>query len=139
MFDKYVPPLKMVLVLASFATAGVGLWLFWVTTFVLPAHDPAQIPMWRTVAVCFLAYSALCGGYLGLGPRNPTLRWLVLAASVAALGVGIYGLVDMVVRASDGGDFEGYIVLMGLVLSGHGLAGILCVLLAGRVGARARG
>src|SRR5258706_2840999 len=110
MIDKYVSPLKIVLVLASFATAGVGLWLFGVIAFILPAHDAASIPLWRTVAVCCLAYSAMCGGFLGSGSRNPRWRGLVLAGSVAALGAGIYGLVDMMVRASRGGDFEGYIV-----------------------------
>ena len=37
----------------------------------------------------------------------------------------------MLRRANASGDFEGYILLMGLILCGHGLAGALYALRAG--------
>ena len=138
-FAQLVRPLAILLGLACVATAGVGLWLFSVIAFVLPEHDPSHIPMWRTIAVCCLAYSALSWARLGLGPRNAALRGALLAASVAALGAGVYGIVDMILRANRSGDFEGYIAIMGLIISGHGLVGICHSLLAGRVDPRSRG
>ena len=128
---RSMPPLAVLLLLASLATAGVGLWLCSIIALVLPARDPAHIPMWRAIAVSFIAYSALTWGCLATGARRGLLRGSLLVASVAALGLGLYGVVDMVRRASRGGDFEGYIVLMGLILSGHGLVAATYSLVAG--------
>jgi hypothetical protein len=122
----------LLLALASIATAGVALWLFWVTTMVLPRHDPAHIPMWQTVAVCFLAYSALGLASVALGRRIAATRWWLGVTSVAAVGLGVYGICDMLRRGAASGDFEGYIVLMGAVLAGHGLVGLLYALLIPR-------
>ena len=127
------------LLLASAATAGVGLWLGTVIAFVLPVRDPAHIPMWRAIAVCFIAYSALSWGCLATGARSGVLRWSLLIASIAAIGLGLYGVVDMVRRAIGGGDFEGYIVLMGLILSGHGLVAAVYSLIAGALARPAAG
>lgn len=125
-------PFSLLLVLASLATTGVALWLFWVTATVLVVHDPAHIPMWRTIAVCFLAYSALSWGCVGASARNAPLRWALGATSVAAIGLGLYGIVDMLRRAQASGDLEGYILLMGAILAGHGTIGLIYSLLAGR-------
>lgn len=137
-FDKFALPLKALLLLASLATMGVGIWLFWVIAVILPAVNAAQIPMWRIVAVCFLAYSALSWAYVLRGPRNAVLRWATLAVSVAAIGLGLYGVVQMVWLGLSGGDFEGYIVLMGLILCGHGLTAIVYTLLANRLSRQVR-
>lgn len=125
-------PFSFLLVLASLATTGVALWLFWVTATVLVAQDPAHIPMWRTVAVCFLAYSALGWACVGTGATNTPLRWFLAVTSVAAIGLGLYGIADMLRRAHASGDFEGYILLMGAILAGHGIIGLIYALLAGR-------
>ena len=122
------------LVLASVATAGVAVWLFFVTAFVLPAHDPDHIPMWRTIAVALCAFCALSWGCLATGGRRGLLRWPLLAISAAAVGLGLFGIVDLLRRAGESGDFEGYILLMGLTLAGHGLAGVVYTLRAGRIG-----
>jgi hypothetical protein len=122
----------VLLVLASIATAGVALWLFWVTAMILPARNPDHIAMWRVVAVCFLVYAALCGASVAKGARHALLRWSVGFVSVAAIALGIYGIADMIRRAGGGGDFEGYIALMGIILAGHGLTGLTYALLAGR-------
>jgi hypothetical protein len=119
---------RAVLGLASLATAAIALWLITVSFTVLPARDPAHIPMWRGVAIAFLAYSAICGASLVAGPRLPWLRGTVLALSVAAMALGAYGVVTAV-RAVNG-HFEGYLLLMGVVLFGHGASGTLYHLLA---------
>ena len=120
------------------ATVGVAVWLFWVTAFVLPARDPLHIPMWRIAAVCFLVYGALSWAYLFRGPRSAVLRWLVLALSVAAIGLGLYGILTMIRSAGAGGHFEGYIVLMGLILGGHGWCAVAYTIRTQRVARRLR-
>ena len=132
-FDMFGLPFKFLLVFASMATVGVGLWLLSVITFILPSRDPAHIPMWRTVALCFFAYSGLSWTYLAVGPRNAPLRWTVLSASLAAIGVGLYGIVAMIRQGLAGKHFEGYIVLMGLILAGHGLSAFVYTLLTRRI------
>ena len=137
-FDRFALPFRLLLGFASLATVGVALWLFFVITFVLPSRDPVHIPMWRAVAVCFILYSGLSWTYLLRGPRHAVLRWAVLALSVAAIGCGIYGIVSMIRTADSGGHFEGYIVLMGLILAGHGLCAIVYTLLTARIARQLR-
>lgn len=134
--DRFARPFRLLLVFASLATVGVALWLFWVIAFVLPARDPGHVPMWRAVAVCFLAYGALSWAYLLRGPRNAILRWLVLSLSIAAVGAGLYGIVTMVQQSGSGVHFEGYVMLMGLILGGHGLCAIVYTVLTGRIARR---
>jgi hypothetical protein len=118
------------------ATAGVALWLFWVTGFVLPARDPTHIPVWRGIAIGLCALCALSWACLATGGRRALLRWPLLAISGTAVAVGLFGCSDMLRRAGDTGDFEGYILLMGLILAGHGVAGILYTLGSPRQAAR---
>lgn len=120
------------LALASIATAGVAGWLLFVTAAVLPAHDPGHIPMWRGVAVSLCAYCVLSWGCLATGGRWALVRWSLLAVSAGAIALGLFGIVDMLRRAAASGDFEGYVLLMGLSLAGHGLAGVLYALRAGQ-------
>ena len=132
-FDRYGLPFRIILVLASLATAGVGLWLVTVIAFVLPSRDPSHIPFWRLVATCFFLYSGLNWAYLILGPRILLLRLTVLLASVGAILAGVYGVYSMLQTAGAGGHFEGYILLMGLILCGHGILALLYTSLAARV------
>ncbi|MFN8177636.1 MAG: permease prefix domain 1-containing protein [bacterium] len=136
--DRFSLPLKALLALATAATVLVAAWLFFVVARVLPARDPAHIPMWRTVAFAFLAYSGLCIAYLIQGPRRTVLRWTVLPLSVAAVGLGAYAVVRMIHVADVGGHFEGYLVLMGLILAGHGLTAILHTVVAAAIARRVR-
>jgi len=123
-FDRFTLPLKLLLGYASLATVCVALWLFSVIAFVLPSRDPSHIPLWRGIALGFLAYCALSWAYIAAGPRNAWLRLLGPLASVAAVGFGIFLIVGAMQQASGGGHFEGYLILMGLIVSGHGLAAI---------------
>ena len=111
----------------------VGLWLIFVFAVVLPSRDPEHIPLWRAVAAGFFAYSGLTWAYLIQGPRIAWLRWTVLLLSLAAIALGIYGIVNMIMVAQSGGHIEGYIILMGLILCGHGLTALIYTVLTRRI------
>jgi len=132
-FDRFSVMFRLLLILSSLATVCVGLWLIAVIMFILPSRDPEHIALWRWVTVAFFAYSGFTLLYLFRGPRAKWLRKIVLLASVAAIVAGTYGIVNMIQVARSGGHFEGYIILMGLVLCGHGLTAIVYTLLANRV------
>jgi hypothetical protein len=132
-FDLFVLPVRWLLIFMSLATVLVGLWLIFVTTAVLLSRDPEHIPLWRAVAAGFFAYSGLTWAYLFKGPRVAWLRWTVLLLSLAAIALGIYGIVNMIMVAQSGGHFEGYIVLMGLILGGHGLTALIYAVLTRRI------
>ena len=136
--DRFSLPLKALFALATSATVLVACWLFFVIARVLPSRDPAHIPMWRTVAFAFLAYSGLCLTYMIQGPRRTALRWTVLLLSTAAMGLGVYAIVQMIHVANVGGHFEGYLVLMGLILAGHGLTAILYTVVSASIARRLR-
>jgi hypothetical protein len=136
--DRFSLPLKALLALATSATVLVACWLFFVIARVLPARDPTHIPMWRTVAFAFLAYSGLCLTYLVQGPRHAVLRFTVLLLSVVAVALGANAIVQMIHVANVGGHFEGYLVLMGLILAGHGLTAILYTVITAAIARRLR-
>ena len=117
--------LRWMLTVATAASVLVALWLFFVIARVLPGRDPAHISLWRTVARGLLLYSGLCTGYLAAGPRVVVLRWSVLLLSVAAIAAGVFAMAATIHVANTGGHFEGYLVLMGLIVSGHGVVAIL--------------
>jgi hypothetical protein len=124
---------------ASSATVLVALWLFWVVARVLPLRDPAHVPTWRTVAIALLAYGGLCLAYLVVGPRRATLRRIVLGLSLVAMALGGTAIVAVIRGADAGGHFEGYLVLMGVILAGHGATAILYTVLTAAVAKRLRG
>jgi hypothetical protein len=132
-FDRLVFPFRLMLVFMSLATVLVGLWLVFVIAVVLPSRDPAHIPLWRAVAAGFFAYSGLTWAYLIKGPRIAWLRWTVLLLSIAAIALGIYGIVNMMMVTQSGGHFEAYIILMGLILAGHGLTALVYTVLTRRI------
>jgi hypothetical protein len=131
-------PLRALFAAATISTALVGLWLVWVLYAVLPLRDPGHIPLWRAVALGCFGYAVLSWAFLIAGPRRRVLLWSVVAASVAAVGAGMYGVVSMLGIASTGGDFEGYILLMGGLIGGHGLAALAYAVLTLRGARRAR-
>jgi len=122
--DRFTLPLRVLLAAATVSTVLVGLWLAWVLVTILPSRDPARIPLWRAVALGLFGYAALSWAFLSVGPRRRPLLWSVLAASVAAVGAGGYGVVSVLRAAAAGGHFEGYILLMGGLIGGHGLAAL---------------
>jgi hypothetical protein len=137
-FGRFGAAFRALLILCSLATLCVAVWLVFVVTVVLPSRDPEHIKLWGWVTLAFLAYSGLTILYLYRGPRATLLRWIVMLTSAAALSAGVVGIVNMVAVARTGGHFEGYMVLMGLVIAGHGLAALIYTVLTRRL-ARAIG
>jgi hypothetical protein len=137
-FDGLSLPLRVMLGLASLMTLAVAAWLASVIAFVLPRHDSARIPMWTGIAIGFVIYSGLCLAYLIVGPRLRVLRATVLLLSLAAIGLGGYAVAEMAWARH--GHFEAYLLLMGLILAGHGLIAFantaLSLVIARRVAAR---
>lgn len=115
---------RSLFLLSSGALFAIAIWLVSVTFFVLPDRDPAHLPMWRAVASAIFAYAALSVVALRARPTR-TLRGVSLAASVAAVAAGCLAVASAARNASHGGHFEGYMLLMGLVVAGHGIAAIL--------------
>jgi len=124
-------PFRIMLISEAFATAAVGLWLMFVIATVLPARDPGHVSLWRAVATGCFAFSVL--SWVCAFAASPALRRLLFATALVATAAGIYGIVSTVVRGGPGGHFEGYLLLMGLILSGHGLTAATYALLAGRL------
>jgi hypothetical protein len=105
----------------------------------------SQRPAWRRSLRVLLGAATVSTVLVGLsrafliaGPRRRVLLWSVFAASLAAVGVGAYGVVSMLRIASSGGDFEGYILLMGGLIGGHGLAALAYAVLTARSGRQGR-
>jgi hypothetical protein len=122
---------RTLLHVASFVSALVAVWLVAVIALVLPARDPAHIPMWICVAVGFLGLAVLSRACVTKGAGHRELRVSLLLASIAAIGFGFRAIGEMVEREEAGLDSEGSIVLMGLILVGHGVVA-LAYLLSGR-------
>jgi hypothetical protein len=132
-FDRFGLAFRALLILCALATILVGLWLMFVITFILPSRDPEHIKLWGSIAACFFAYSGLTLLYLFRGPRSTWLRRAVVTLSFAAIAAGAYGIVNMIEVGRSGGHFEGYIVLMGLVIAGHGVVALLYTVLTRRL------
>jgi hypothetical protein len=137
-FNRFSFPLKALLTCAGLATALIALWLFVVIRTVLPSHDPAHVPMWTGFALGFLAYAALTLAFVLRGPRPALLPALVVVLSLAAAGFGGYAVSSMLLAASNGGHFEGYLLVMGVVLAGHGLCALAYTALTAVIARRVR-
>jgi hypothetical protein len=131
--DRFVFPFRFFFLLFSSATALVAVWLCWVIFAVLPVRDPSHVRLWALVGSGFFFFSVLSWAYLAVGPRIALLRRSLIVLSLLAIAAGLYGIVDMMKVAISGGDFEGYIVLMGLVLLGHGASALFYTLLTARL------
>lgn len=105
----------------ALVSLGVALWLAVVVLTVLPARDPAHVPLWSAVAVAFAAHAAL--SLAALARRSRPLAIAATGLSMLALVAGACGLV-LAVRA-DAAHFEGYAIVMSVVLLAHGAAGML--------------
>ena len=137
-FDRFSLPLKLLLACGGMATGVISLWLFVVVSTVLPRHDPAHIPMWTGFAIGFLTYSALTLAFVVRGPRPALLPAAVSVLSLAAIGFGGYAVWSMLVAADNSGHFEGYLLVMGVVLAGHGLCALAYTALTGVIARRVR-
>ena len=136
--ERGFPRLLQGLVVAgAFAIGVIALWLCFVIVAVLPARDPARIPLWAGIAAAFFAYAALTLWFVVRGPRPLWLRTAIYWGSVAAVAFGAYEIHAMVDAERTGAHFEGYLLLMGTILVAQGLCALaytaLTTLIARRV------
>ena len=101
-------------------TVAVAGWLFWVVNVILPQVDPMRIPFWTGVGFGFLGYGVLTWIYLMTGRAAP-FRILLAALSLLGVACGTFLVAAQFFRPPDGGHFEGYPLLMGTILSTHGV------------------
>jgi hypothetical protein len=117
---SFAAALRLLLTGAALATGLIAAWLFLVVSTVLPSRDPQHMGMWTAIGSAFFAYAALTLGCVGRGARPSWLPWALVAASLAALAFGGYTVTRMLLAVDDGTRFEGYLLVMGLVLGVHG-------------------
>ena len=131
-------PLRVVLVLGSLATGAIALWLCFVVAVVLPERDPTHVGMWTGFAAGFLVYAGLTLMFVLARARPPWLPASVVILSLGAIAFGSYAIASMVRAAGTGGHFEGYLLVMGAVLAGHGLCALAYAALSAWIGRQVR-
>jgi hypothetical protein len=125
--------LGLLLAAGAGATALIALWLLFVTTFILPARHPTEAAVWRMIAGLFGGYSIVSVLLLD-APGRRRLRSLTAGLSVAAIAFGGYAAVMTLRIWSVGGqDPEGYLLLMGVLITVHGVVALTFALLSARV------
>jgi hypothetical protein len=111
---------RSALAAATLATAAVAVWLLVVSRTVLPASDPPHVTQWTLTAAGFLGYAALTGVFVLRGARTHWLVPAVALGSLAAIAFGAWGVTSTLGAAH----FEGYLLVMGVILAGHGLCAL---------------
>jgi len=118
---------------ATILVIGMTAWLAIVIVGVLPQRDPASIGLWAGVAVASgaLALAAL-RATMRLDRPGPSLGVALAALSIAALVFGGFVLLSLAVPGERGAHFEGYLLLIGLILGLEGALGLGWLLAARR-------
>jgi hypothetical protein len=116
-YDIRHPIHDVAVLLGATACFGVAAWLFVVVGSIVRQLDPTRVPFWNAVGLGYLTYAALTAGYVVVARRSRLARLIAGGVSVAAVLAGAAFAVPMLLTD---GDFEGYIVLMGIVLAGQG-------------------
>ena len=137
-FDRFSFPLRALLACGALATGAIALWLCGVVTVVLPRVDPAHVSMWTAIALGCFVYAGLTLLFVVRGPRPVVLPAAVVLLSLAAITFGVYAVGRMLAAAAGHGHFEGYLLLMGAVLAGHGLCALLYVALTAAIARQLR-
>ena len=108
---------------ATLATAAVAVWLLAVSSTVLPGRDPRHVTQWALTAAGFLGYAALTGAFVLRGART---RWLAPTVALGALAAMAFGA-WVVTSTLGAAHFEGYLLVLGVLLAGHGLCALAAV------------
>lgn len=106
--------------LTSVATVLTACWLLFVVALVLPRLHSPLVPFWALATLGLFAYGAL--GIDALR-RDAPARWsqgVLASASIAALVLGVAAIAGNEARAAQGGDWEAWRSLLGIVLAVHG-------------------
>lgn len=118
------PVLRFLILLGTAGMWLIAAWLVSVILFLLPQGNTDQIPFWSFVTVGFIAYGAL--SWWGLQAGTPAwVSQITTLGSVAAMAIGAWAIIEQEIRFSRGGDWEGYILLMGLALAGYGVLNLI--------------
>jgi hypothetical protein len=119
-YRRSVSPLWNTLLSAcAVSTTLIVAWLLSVLTTIMPVRDPAHIPLWVAITFGFAVFDALTVAVVLRGPRPPLVRMLSVLA-LGALAFGGVAIRAMYVATTTGAHFEGYQLLMGLAIAGHG-------------------
>ena len=137
--QRFAALLKPLVVAGAIATLLVALWLCFVIVAVLPSRDPARVPSWAGIAAAFFAYAALTLAFVARGPRPLWLGTAVYWGSVAAVAFGAYEIYAMAWAERTGAHFEGYLLLMGVILVAQGLCASAYTALTVLIARRLRG
>ena len=108
------------LLAASIFSLLISGWLVTVLLFVLPGRNEDQIPFWTLVCAGFAGYGLVSIAYAQGILWQTWARLTLSTLSLAGVGAGAFATWSQADRAAHGGDFEGYIFLMGLGLAAHG-------------------
>jgi hypothetical protein len=107
--------------LVSIATAVMAVWLAWVVLTILPSRDPGHVQVWAVVAI---ASAALVGvSLLATRGGGPIVVGLLGLLSTVAVAFGMLAVVSFLTTTA-GGDPEGYLAVIGLILTVHGALGL---------------
>ena len=136
-FDERVWWLKPILLCGAASLLLTAAWLAYALTMVMPARNSWLIPVWTAIAVGFVVYALLTVALVFRGPR-PTLVLPVVVLSFGAVAFGIFAIRAMYLATTTGGHFEGYQLLMGLLVGGTGVCALAYASLTATAARRAR-
>jgi hypothetical protein len=122
-------PLRLLTVGAGLTTGLIAIWLLFVLAMVMPARDPERIPMWSAIAAAMSIYAALTLGFAAGTSAKAWIRVVIGGMSMLAVVAGAYGIAAML--TAKGRAFEGYVLVMGIVLVVHGSSALAYVTLRG--------
>jgi len=103
--------------LGALVCLGVGGWLLIVAATVVPQQDPSAVGFWDVVAVGFIGLAVASGAYLIFRQRHRVAPAVMSAIALMAIVAGARFAIPMLTTS---GDFEGYILMFGLILIGQG-------------------
>jgi hypothetical protein len=108
--------------LASIATAAMAVWLAWVVLVILPSRDPGHVQVWAIVAMASAALVPV--SILATRGGRPIVVGLLALLSIVALAFGLL-VVGSYLTTVASGDSEGYLIVIGFILTIHGTVGLL--------------
>ena len=123
MLERLTLPLKGLLGCCTASTTLIACWLLTVTTTILPIRDPDHVRMWTAIAAGFFVYAGVTLAVVVRGPKPALIRMLSVL-SLGALAFGGVAIRAMYVSVTTGAHFEGYQLLMGLAIAGHGVCAL---------------
>ena len=124
-------PAAAALAFTAFATAGASLWLLAVSFTIVPVHDPERAIFWRAIAIALLGFAALSALALRPGRRAAAERVVLGVFGGSAAGVGLGALARMLRMGDADGHFEGYLLVLAIIVASHGLAGLAYAIAGG--------